>query len=107
MNPQNVVRLRQQLVLVCCLNTSVLLDSDSATRLKPTGEIKKKPKEKKKDQPMKNISYKQHLEEQVTNPWHTEIRLQRASVQALDGGLEVGEQSIGWLASSRVSRLSC
>ena len=37
---------------------------------------------------MKNISYRQHLE-QVTNPWHTEIRLQRASVQALDGGLEV------------------
>jgi hypothetical protein len=56
---------------------------------------------------MKNISYKQHLEEQVTNPWHTEIRLQRASVQALDGGLKVGEQSIGWLESSRVSRLSC
>jgi hypothetical protein len=47
MNPQNVVRLRHQLVLVCCLNTSVLLDSDSATRLKPTGEIKMKRKGKK------------------------------------------------------------
>jgi len=44
---------------------------------------------------MKNISYRQHLE-QVTNPWHTEIRLQRASVQALDGGFGGGDQSIGW-----------
>ena len=62
---------------------TVQRDSNQLVEIKET-----KGEKKEKDHPMKNISYRQHLE-QVTNPWHTEIRLQRASVQALDGGLEV------------------
>ena len=54
---------------------------------------------------MKNISYRQHLE-QVTNPWHGDqiTEGKRAGSGWRIGG---GEQSIGWPASSRVSRLSC
>ena len=57
------------LVLLCCLNTSVLLDGGSATRLKPADEIKiKERKRKRKNHSMRKICYKRHLE-QRTNPY--------------------------------------
>ena len=79
---------------------TVQRDSNQLVEIKET-----KGEKKEKDHPMKNISYRQHLE-QVTNPWHGDqiTEGKRAGSGWRIGG---GEQSIGWRASSRVSRLSC